>query len=138
MRGSTITTTLELTDYISAIRGGAHPLDSTSTNVITGNAPYWRVAYETRWDRNSLEVGAYGLNSTVYPGNTNGITEPLSGPTNKYKDAAGDFQYQYIGEDHLFTVLGTYIHESQTLDASAFYGFSANSSNNLNTTKLHG
>jgi len=126
----------ELTDYISAIRGGAHPLDSTSTNVITGNAPYWRLAYETRWSRNSLEVGVYGLNSTVFPGNTNGINEPLTGPTNKYKDVAGDFQYQYIGEDHLFTVLGTYIHESQTLDASAFYGFSANNSNNLNTTKL--
>ena len=65
----------ELTDYISAIPGGAHPLDSTRTNVITGNAPYWRVAYETRWDRNSLEIGAYGLNSTVYPGNTNGIND---------------------------------------------------------------
>jgi hypothetical protein len=126
----------EITDYISAIRGGAHPLDSTQSNVITGNAPYWRVAYEQRWDRNSLEIGAYGLNSTVYPGNTNGINEPLSGPTNKYKDVAGDFQYQYIGEDHLFTFLGSYIHESQTLNASSFYGFSANNSNTLKTTKL--
>ena len=126
----------EITDYVSAIPGGAHPLDSTQTNVITGNAPYWRVAYETRWDRNSLEIGAYGLDATVYPGNTNGINTALSGPTNKYKDVAGDVQYQFIGENHLFTFLGTYIHESQTLDASFLDGFSANNSNTLNTTKL--
>jgi hypothetical protein len=129
---------VEITDYVSAIPGGAHPLDSTQTNVITGNAPYWRVAYEQRWDRNSLEIGAYGLNATVYPGNTNGIDTALSGPTNKYKDVAGDVQYQFIGEDHLFTFLGTYIHESQTLDASFLDGFSANNSNTLNTTKLAG
>ncbi|MGO9947250.1 MAG: cytochrome C [Steroidobacteraceae bacterium] len=129
---------VEITDYVSAIPGGAHPLDSTQTNVITGNAPYWRVAYEQRWDRNSLEVGAYGLDATVYPGNTNGINTALSGPTNKYKDVAGDVQYQFIGEDHLFTFLGTYIHESQTLNASFMDGFSANNSNTLNTTKLAG
>jgi hypothetical protein len=129
---------LEITDYVSAIPGGAHPLDSTQTNVITGNAPYWRVAYEQRWDRNSLEIGAYGLDATVYPGNTNGINTALSGPTNKYKDVAGDVQYQFIGEDHLVTFLGTYIHESQTLNASFMDGFSANNSNTLNTTKLAG
>ncbi len=44
----------EITAYTSAIRGGAHPLDSTQSNVISGAAPYWRVAYEQRWDRNSL------------------------------------------------------------------------------------
>jgi hypothetical protein len=129
---------VEITDYVSAIPGGAHPLDSTQTNVITGNAPYWRVAYEQRWDRNSLEIGAYGLDATVYPGNTNGINTALTGPTNKYKDVAGDVQYQFIGEDHLFTFLGTYIHESQTLNASFVDGFSANNSNTLNTTKLAG
>jgi hypothetical protein len=129
---------VEITDYVSAIPGGAHPLDSTQTNVITGNAPYWRVAYEQRWDRNSLEIGAYGLDATVYPGNTNGINTALTGPTNKYKDVAGDLQYQFIGEDHLFTFLGTYIHESQTLNASFVDGFSANNSNTLNTTKLAG
>ena len=37
---------------------------------------------------------------------TRGHGTPLQGPTDKYKDAAADVQYQFIGEDHLFTVLG--------------------------------
>jgi hypothetical protein len=126
----------ELTDYISAIAGGAHPLDSTQSNVIQGNAPYGRVAYEQRWGSNSFEIGAYGLNATVHPGNSNGINTALAGPTNKYADIAGDFQYEFIGENHLFTLLGTYIHEKQTLDASYLYQFSSSNSNHLNTTKL--
>jgi hypothetical protein len=128
----------EITDYTSAIPGGAHPLDSTDTNVISGNAPYWRVAYEQRWDRNSLEIGAYGLTATVFPGNTNGVNTALAGPTNKYTDVAGDIQYQFIGENHLFTFLGTYIHENQTLNASFQDQFSTNNKNTLNTTKLTG
>ena len=58
----------EITDYTSAIRGGAHPLDSTQSNVVSGSAPYWRVAYEQRWDRNSLSVGAFGLSASTHPG----------------------------------------------------------------------
>lgn len=128
----------EFTAYDSAIRGGAHPLDSTQSNVTSGIAPYWRVAYEQRWDRNSLEVGAYGLNSSVHPGNTNGTNTPLAGVTNKYKDVAADVQYEFIGEDHLFTFLGTYIHENQTLDASVLDGYASNLDNNLKTLKLTG
>jgi hypothetical protein len=128
----------EITDYISAIPGGAHPLDSTDTNVIQGNSPYWRVAYEQRWDRNSLEIGAYGLNSTVHPGSMNGVNTALAGATNKYTDAAADVQYEFIGEDHLFTFLGTYIHENQTLNASVIDGFANNDKNNLKTLKLAG
>jgi hypothetical protein len=128
----------EITDYTSANTGGAHPLDSTQSNVIQGNSPYWRVAYEQRWDRNSLEVGAYGLDATVHPGNTNGINTALAGATNKYKDAAADVQYEFIGENHLFTFLGTYIHENQTLNASYIDLFSTNNKNSLNTTKLTG
>src|SRR5712692_11251375 len=59
----------EITDYTSAIRGGAHPIDSTQSNVVSGSAPYWRLAYEQRWDRNSLSVGAFGLNASLHPGN---------------------------------------------------------------------
>jgi hypothetical protein len=47
-------------------------------------------------------------------------------------------QYQFIGEDHLFTGLATYISERQTLDASVLDGFAANLHNNLKTLKLTG
>jgi hypothetical protein len=124
----------EVTMYTSAIRGGAHPLDSTDSTVTQGVAPYWRVAYETRWDRNSLEVGAYGISAHTHPGNGNA----LQGPVDKWTDVAADFQYQFIGEEHEFTALGTYIHESQTLYASVMDGFAANTDNHLDTFKLTG
>jgi hypothetical protein len=122
----------EITDYTSAIPGGAHPLDSTQANVVQGSAPYWRLAYEQRWDRNSLEVGVFGLNANVHPGNGTA----LAGVTDKFRDTAVDAQYQFIGEDHLFTGLATYISEHQTLDASVLDGFAANTDNNLKTLKL--
>jgi hypothetical protein len=125
---------VEITNYDSSIPGGAHPLDSTQAEVVNGLAPYWRVAYEQRWDRNSLEVGAFGLDASTHPG----AGTPLQGPTDKYKDAAADVQYQFIGENHFFTFLGTYIHESQTLDASILDGFAANDKNRLNTVKAAG
>jgi hypothetical protein len=126
----------ELTDYTSAIRGGAHPLDSTQSNVVSGSAPYWRLAYEQRWDRNSLSVGVFGLNSSLHPGAQGGINTALAGVTDKFRDVAADMQYQFIGEDHMFTGLATYINEHQTLDASVADGFAANDSNNLKTLKL--
>jgi hypothetical protein len=124
----------ELTDYTSAIPGGAHPLDSTQANVVQGSAPYWRLAYEQRWDRNSLSVGAFGLDANTHPGNGTA----LAGVTDKFRDTAADVQYQFIGEDHLFTGLATYIKENQTLDASVLDGFAANTHNNLKTLKLTG
>src|ERR1700722_1316921 len=124
----------EFSLYSAAIRGGAHPLDSTQTNVIHGVSPYWRLAYEYRWDRNSLSVGTYGINAKMNPGNG----APLQGPTDTYKDTAADLQYQFIGENHLFTVLSTYIHEKQQLDASFLNQFTANSSNTLKTWKIVG
>jgi hypothetical protein len=124
----------EVSDYTAAIPGGAHPLDSTQSNVVHGSAPYWRLAYEQRWDRNSLSVGAFGLDANVHPGNGTA----LAGPTDKFRDTAADVQYQFIGEDHLATFLGTYIHERQTLDASVLDGFAANTENTLKTLKLTG
>jgi len=124
----------ELTGYTPAVVGGAHPLDSTQSNVAHGLSPYWRLAYEARWDRNSVSVGTYGIQTKVHPGNGTA----LQGPTDEYKDIAVDGQYQFIGEDHLATVLATYIHEKQSLNASVFDQFAANTSDTLKTYKLTG
>lgn len=122
----------EVTGYTAAVVGGAHPLDSTQSNVARGLSPYWRLAYEERWDRNSLSVGTYGLATKVHPGNGTA----LQGPADEYQDVAVDAQYQFIGEDHLATILATYIHEKQTLDASVIDQFSSNTSDSLKTLKL--
>jgi hypothetical protein len=124
----------EITGYTAAVPGGNHPLDSTQSNVAHGLSPYWRLAYEQRWDRHSLSVGTYGMDTKVHPGNGTA----LQGPTDQFKDIAADVQYQFIGEDHLVTALATYIHESQTLDASVIDLFAAHADNNLKTLKLTG
>ncbi len=116
----------------NALTGGAGPLDGTASNVLSGIAPYWRIAYEYNWDRHSLEAGLYGAQFRVYPG----AGAPLSGPLNKFNDVAEDFQYQFVSDEHQVTVSGTHIHESMTLDASFATGASANPADTLNTTRL--
>jgi hypothetical protein len=124
----------EFSLYGAALRGGTHPLDSQQASVVHGASPYWRFAYEYRWDRNSLSVGTYGIVAKVHPG----AGLPLRGPTDRFTDVAGDLQYQFIGEDHLFTVLATYIHENQKFDASFPSGAAQNPSDTLKTLKLVG
>lgn len=124
----------EVTGYTAAVVGGAHPLDSTQRNVAHGLSPYWRFAYETRWDRNSLSAGTYGIRTKIHPGNNTA----LQGATDEYTDVAADAQYQFIGEDHLATILATYIHEKQTLNASVIDLFAVNAGNTLKTFKLAG
>ncbi len=124
----------ELTLYSAALRGGAHPLDSTQAAVIHGVSPYWRLAYEYRWNRNSLMFGTYGIDAKMHPG----AGHALQGPTDEYLDVAGDMQYQYIGENNIFTLMSTYIHENQTLNASVADGLAANDHNSLKTLKVVG
>jgi hypothetical protein len=120
------------------LTGGAGPLDGTASNVIQGLAPYWRAAYEHDWDRNNLEVGVYGFNVKVLPGAASGTTPPiaLNGPYNRFSDVAEDLQYQYLGEEHLFSVEATHIHENMTLNSSFATGGAANLSDNLNQTQI--
>ena len=118
------------------LTGGAGPLDGTASNVISGLSPYWRLAYEYDWDRNTISVGTYGMDFRVYPGGAPGAAVPLRGPLNRFNDVAEDVQYQFIGEEHIFSVLGTHIHESMSLDASFASGAAANPSNTLTTTEI--
>jgi hypothetical protein len=118
------------------LTGQAGPLDGTTSNVISGAAPYWRAAYEHDWERNTLEAGVYGWNVKVYPGGSPSTPQALRGPTNKFDDVAEDLQYQFLGEEHMFSVMATHIHESMTLNASYATAASANPSDNLNTTQI--
>jgi len=107
-------------------------VDSTSSNVVRGVAPYWRLAYERQWDRSSWEFGTYGVDARLYPG---GGTA-LDGATNRYRDWALDSQYQYIGDEHLVCVTATYIREQQQLDAFHAAGLSSNASDRLTTIRI--
>ena len=83
-----------------------------------------------------LEAGLYGFNVKVFPGSASGTPTALSGPTNRFNDVAEDVQYQFIGDEHIFTLAGTHIRESMTLDSSFATGAAANPSNTLSTTQL--
>ena len=110
------------------LTGAAGPLDGSTSNVLSGIAPYWRLAYEYNWDRHSLEVGAYGQEFRLFPG----AGVPLSGPVNRFNDVAQDLQYQYVSDEHQFSLLATRIHENMTLDAS-FAAGATNPSDSLTT-----
>jgi hypothetical protein len=120
------------------LTGAAGPLDGTVSNVISGVAPYWRVAYEHNWDRHSIEAGLYGAIFRLLPGGSPGAPAPLRGPFNRFNDVAEDIQYQFLGEEQIVTFEATRIHESMTLDASFASGATANHSNDLTTTRLWG
>ena len=144
----------EIGVYRSAKQGTAGPLNSaTPGGVLAGTAPYWRVAYEHNWGRNTIEAGLYGATFKVFPdlaGDVPATVPPtppgtgfgheLSGPSDRYQDVAEDLQYQYVGEQHLFSVLATRIHEKQTLNASfnALTPVSGNLNNDLTTTRAFG
>jgi hypothetical protein len=116
----------------NALTGGAGPLDGTASNVMSGLAPYWRVAYEYNRGQHSIEAGLYGAEFRLYPG----AGAPLRGPLNRFNDVAEDVQYQFVSDEHQVTVAGTHIHESMTLDASFANGGAANPKDNLSTTRV--
>ena len=121
------------------ITGAAGPLDGTASNVISGAAPYGRVAYEYQWGRHNIEVGAYGANFKLLPGGGSaGTPAALSGPVNQFKDIAEDFQYQFIGDEHMFSLAGTRIHESMQLNASFAALAVSNPSDDLTTLRVTG
>ena len=122
--------------FTNPVTGAAGPLDGSTTNVVDGVAPYWRAAYEYNWDRHSLEVGVYGATFKLFPGGSSATAPaPLQGLTNRFSDVAEDFQYQFLGEKHIFTAAATRIHESQRLDASFANGASANPRDDLTTIR---
>lgn len=115
------------------VNGQAGPLDSTAGGVITGAAPYWRVAAEHQWDKHSVSAGVYGLTAKL-----SGPDQPVGAPVDKFRDAAIDGQYQFVGDPHIFSVQTTFIDEHQTLDASVAAGVADDPTNDLKTFRLGG
>lgn len=111
--------------YRSAPIGVTRPLDSTARGVISGGAPYWRLALPNSWAHDYLSVGTYGLAASVYPAG-------VVGPTNRFTDVAIDVSYMHSFGPNSFTLDGTWIHEKQTWTA----GGAANPKNTLRTFRV--
>jgi len=101
----------ELTLYRSAQQGAANPADITSTMVIKGIAPYWRLALQHQWSDNYVEIGTFGIAPKLY-------SEGISGKMNKITDIGFDFQFERRLPIGAFTLHSSFISESERRDTS--------------------
>jgi len=83
-----------------------------SPSAIAGWAPYWRLAYQTSFGDNYLEVGTLGMNTRLYATGTGS-----SGPTDSYRDLAIDAQFERTLGDDSIVVHAILARESINLDA---------------------
>ena len=120
----------EFSVYRSAPQGGAHPPDASSELITKGVTPYWRFAYQRNVGKHYVELGTFGMASSLYP---TGVT----GPTDRYDDIGADLQVErHVGKGGAgnFVLHASYIHEHQTLDAT-FAAGESNAKNDLNTVR---
>jgi hypothetical protein len=118
------------TSFTNATTGGPGPLDSTAPTlrISTAAAPYWRAAWDQEWGDHSLHFGTYGMWARTHP---TGIGE--RGPTNTFTDVGLDGQYQFITDDHIFSLAGTWIHENRVFHNLALVD---HENNRLDTERL--
>ncbi len=121
---------------------GQDPTDGTPR--FSGSAPYWRLAVEKTWDKNSLMFGTFGMYANVQPTNAGvgGILNippqalAVPGVTDPFLDIGLDTQYQWIGEEHAVTIRGSYIWERQKLNAETNLALGNNRTDNLNDLNI--
>jgi len=94
-------------------------------DAIKGIAPYWRLAVEPKWGRNTFEVGTFGLAASVIPGDVTGFG------TDHATDVGFDVQYQFLAERDSISVQASYIMENQNLTASQGQGIATDTHNHL-------
>ncbi len=129
--------------YRSALQGASVASSGSDNNmVISGVAPYWRVAYETDWGKNSFEFGSSGLyaeleNPTTPAGNAVNLSLQ-HGLTDNFMDVSLDSQYQYIDDNNQFSITSRWVHEHENLDASFMSGFANHKDANVDTFNLNG
>jgi hypothetical protein len=133
----------EVGAYRSALQGASVAFSGDqNNNVISGVAPYWRLAYEWDWGNNSLEVGTFGMyaqlqNPTTPAGGAINVSLQHA-PTDRFLDASVDAQYQYTDDDTQISLNSAWIHEHQSLSATFAEDFSSNPSDNLDSYNLVG
>ena len=93
-------------------------------NLLSGVAPYYRVAVEKNWGEHSLEIGAYGINANVITGGNQALPVGTFGwPTDVITDTGLDLQYQWISDVHAVTLRANYIYERQGLTRACCRAF---------------
>ena len=100
--------------------------------IVSGAAPYLRVAWQKDYGTQNFEVGAYALLADIYPGG-----DMSAGTTDRYHDLGIDGSYQYIGDSTgIYTVNARYTNEHRNLAASQILLGAANLQGSLNDARL--
>src|SRR6476661_1375087 len=118
----------EVSLYRSALQGSAAP--TSETGAIHGVAPYWRLALQQEWEHRYLMIGTFGLHSSLFP-------DVLSGPRDTYSDVGADAQFETAAGSGNVVLRASYVHEDQTLDATAAGGGADNVKNSLKVLKFN-
>ena len=88
---------------------GASPAGPAIKNL----APYWRLAVEPQWGRNTWEFGTFGLASSLIPNRITGFG------TDHTVDVGFDTEYQFLADPHSVSVMASWITENDTLGSTA-------------------
>jgi hypothetical protein len=89
-------------------------VDPTALGSIKGVAPYGRVAFQHDVGKGTLEVGAFGLHSDIYPG-----LDRSTGFTDGYTDLGIDASYvDTLDNSDVVSINGRLVHERQSLAAT--------------------
>ena len=104
-------------------------VDPTGETQITGLAPYWRFAIEKMIGDAHWEFGTFGMAANTNPGRDS------SAGTDRIVDIGLDSQYQVSSGASDLTAMVSWIHESQSWDASNALGNTSNATDSLWTAK---
>jgi hypothetical protein len=97
-------------------------VDPTDPGSIKGTAPYARIAWQKSYPASNFELGAFLMNSHIYPGLDN-----TTGQTDHYFDVGLDASYQlFASHNNVVTLNARWTHETQDLVASQLLGNAAN------------
>lgn len=118
----------EFSVYRSAIQGRA----AADSFAIEGVAPYWRLALQHNWEHQSIMVGTFGMHTNKFPGAVG-----VGTPTDNFTDVALDGQFETKVGVGALVARGTWIHETQTLNATFAAGGSTNLDNVLKVFRFN-
>ena len=112
----------ELALYRTTKNGVFRPLGwgVEKDDLVSGTAPYWRLALQRDFGAHFFSVGAYGLSARIYTD-----AQDASLGTDRFRDFALDGEYHFTGDDHLVSVHATRILETQKLDGAFAAGLAA-------------
>lgn len=108
--------------------------DPYSPGDIDGVAPYGRIAYQRQLGGGDIEVGAFALRASLFPGR-----DRTTGTTDRYTDTGVDASFQLPrANGDIVSVNARYTHEDQRLGASQALGTVGSTGGNLDDFRIDG